>query len=111
MDDFASLVLRLVSRGLVIAHDAQKLFGWFEGCGFKQTHGLVDAFGTSLPACIVEAGWAAAPTMHFFGLRLATYLVTRLLAPAPSGAHLAKPTRPYYIYCYYTSIVFPLTVR
>ena len=70
MDDFALLVLRLASRGLVIAHGAQKLFEWFEGYGFKGTNGLVDAFGTSLqraswkpggprlPRCIsLACGW------------------------------------------------------
>jgi putative oxidoreductase len=43
--NFALLVLRVVSGGLLAGHGSQKLFGWFEGPGIKGTTGWVESLG------------------------------------------------------------------
>jgi putative oxidoreductase len=43
--DIGLLVLRLAFGGLMAAHGAQKLFGWFGGYGLAGTGGFFDALG------------------------------------------------------------------
>jgi len=45
MRDFAVLILRLVTGGLMAGHGAQKLFGWFEGHGLEGTSGWMESMG------------------------------------------------------------------
>ncbi len=39
-DSWASLILRVVLGGVIFAHGAQKLFGWFGGFGYEGTMGF-----------------------------------------------------------------------
>ena len=43
--DLGLLALRLGTGGVLMAHGAQKLFGWFGGHGLKATAGAMDAMG------------------------------------------------------------------
>ena len=45
MGDFALLVLRVVTGGLLAGHGAQKLFGWFGGYGLHGTAGWLESLG------------------------------------------------------------------
>ena len=38
-ESWAGLILRVVLGGVIFAHGAQKLFGWFGGNGFDGTTG------------------------------------------------------------------------
>lgn len=43
--DFGLLILRVIVGGVVFAHGAQKLFGWFGGYGIKGTAGWLGSIG------------------------------------------------------------------
>lgn len=45
MKDVALLILRLASGLLMAGHGGQKLFGWFNGPGFKGTAGWMESMG------------------------------------------------------------------
>ena len=54
--DVVLLVLRLVVGGLLAAHGAQKLFGWFGGFGLRATGGYLACVQANLwrPGMLVE---------------------------------------------------------
>jgi len=43
--DFGLLIARLIFGGLIAAHGAQKLFGWFGGYGLNGTGGFFESLG------------------------------------------------------------------
>ena len=45
MRNLAVLLFRLVLGGLLAAHGAQKLFGWFKGPGIEGTSGFMEMLG------------------------------------------------------------------
>src|SRR4051794_12888368 len=57
------LVLRLVVGGVVAAHGAQKLFGWWGGPGFAGTVKMTGAHLRLRPA----TGWAVMAVLSEFG--------------------------------------------
>lgn len=83
-DDVAATVLRLTLGGVMFAHGAQKLLGWFGGFGFEGTMGFFT--GTiGLPA------WLAVLIilLEFFGgIALMIGLAGRLMAAGFAGIML-----------------------
>lgn len=77
--DLALAVLRAVVGGILAAHGAQKVFGWWGGPGWAGWHGAMQRMGLR-PA----AGWAAisAGTELLGGLALVVGLLTPLAAAA-----------------------------
>jgi putative oxidoreductase len=69
MRDLGLLVLRLTVGGLLAGHGAQKLFGAFEGPGFKNTAGHMETMGLQ-PGHV----WASMATAGEFGGGLLTAL-------------------------------------
>ena len=70
------LVMRLTLGGVIFAHGAQKLFGWFGGYGFEGTMGyFTETVG--LPAAI---GFLVILGESFGALALALGLFTRFMA-------------------------------
>lgn len=62
MEDLGLLILRLTVGGLVAAHGAQKLFGWFSGPGLKGTAAMLEPMGLQ-PGTL----WATAASASEFG--------------------------------------------
>src|SRR5919206_136550 len=73
--DLGLLVLRLVVGGLLAAHGAQKLFGWFGGFGLRGTGGYLASLGFR-PGALFAALAGLAETTG--GLLLALGLMTPL---------------------------------
>lgn len=83
--DIALLLLRLLLAAVLLAHAAQKSFGWFQGPGLTKQAGLFESLGLRpgrvmvLAAAVSEAG---------AGLLLALGLLTPLAALAAAGTML-----------------------
>jgi putative oxidoreductase len=75
--DMASglLLLRLAVGGIMAAHGAQKLFGWWGGPGINGTVGMCGSFAYRFP---VLMGWSLAFTESGGGLLIAAGLLTPL---------------------------------
>ena len=73
--DLGLLVLRLVVGGLLAAHGAQKLFGWFGGFGLRGTGGYLASLGFQPGVLFATLAGLAEVTG---GLLLALGLVTPL---------------------------------
>ena len=73
MCDFALLLLRVVTGGLLAGHGAQKLFGWFGGHGLAGTAGFFESIGLR-PGRAMALGAGAAEFVG--GLLLVVGLVT-----------------------------------
>jgi putative oxidoreductase len=96
MRDLGLLVLRLTVGGLLAGHGAQKLFGAFEGPGFKKTAGHMETMGLQ-PGHI----WASMATAGEFGGGLLTaiglaspigpILMEAAMTMASVKAHWGKP--------------------
>ncbi len=69
MEDIAFLALRVTAGGFLAGPGAQKLFGLFEGHGFKGTAGWLESMGLR-PGHV----WAAAAGLSEFGGGLLTLL-------------------------------------
>ena len=91
--DVAMLILRVVVGGIVFAHGARKLFGWFGGNGLEGATGFMENLG--LPAPRLQAVLAASAET-FGGLavvlglfpRLGAVLVTGTMVMAILAVHL-----------------------
>lgn len=77
--DAGLLILRLVIGGIMAAHGAQKLFGWFGGYGLAGTGGWLESMGFR-PGRVQ----AAVNDLSEFGGGL--FLATGLLTPLASAA-------------------------
>ena len=80
--DVGLLLLRLAVGGVMAAHGAQKLFGWFGGYGLEGTSGWLESLGFRpgrIQAAI--AGWSE----FLGGLLLVLGLLTPLGAAAVIG--------------------------
>lgn len=80
--DLAILLLRVTTGGTLMAHGAQKLFGWFGGYGLEATGQWMDSIGLSpgyLMALLAGSG------EFFGGLALLLGMLTR---PAALGTAL-----------------------
>jgi putative oxidoreductase len=96
MRDLGLLVLRLTVGGLLAGHGAQKLFGAFEGPGFKKTAGHLETMGLQ-PGHV----WASMATAGEFGGGLLTaiglagplgpILTMASMVMATVKAHWGKP--------------------
>jgi putative oxidoreductase len=73
------LLLRIVLGGIMAAHGAQKLFGWFGGPGLRGTAGMCDAIAYRMPF-LMACGLALAEFGG--GVSLAAGLLTPLGALA-----------------------------
>jgi putative oxidoreductase len=67
------LLLRIVVGGIMSAHGAQKLFGWWDGPGMAGTTGMCSSFGCRLPNLMA---WALALAELGGGLLLAAGFLT-----------------------------------
>jgi len=67
--DIGLLPLRLIVGGLLAAHGAQKLFGWFKGPGLKGTAGFLESMGLK-PGML----WAIGASAGEFGGGMLTAL-------------------------------------
>ena len=56
MGDFALLLLRVVTGGLLAGHGTQKLFGWYGGHGLKGTAGWLESLGLKPGQLLGDAG-------------------------------------------------------
>jgi len=96
MKDVSLLLLRGVSGGLVAAHGAQKLFGWFGGGGIEGTKGMMQHLNLK-----PERQWAYVAALSEFGGGVLTTLgflnplgpigVTSVMSMATSTVHWGKP--------------------
>ena len=96
MKDVSLLLLRGVSGGLVAAHGAQKLFGWFGGGGIEGTKGMMQHLNLK-----PERQWAYVAALSEFGGGVLTTLgflnplgpigVTSAMSMATSTVHWGKP--------------------
>jgi putative oxidoreductase len=75
-NDVATTVLRLVLGILFFAHGAQKMLGWFGGCGFTGTMG----FFTGMMHIPAPFAFLAIAAEFFGGLGLIFGLLTRVAA-------------------------------
>ena len=96
MKDVSLLILRGVSGGLVAAHGAQKLFGWFGGGGIEGTKGMMQHLNLK-----PEREWAYVAAVSEFGGGVLTALgflnplgpigVTSAMSMATAKVHWGKP--------------------
>ncbi|WP_369028370.1 DoxX family protein, partial [Nocardia farcinica] len=80
--DIGLLVLRVVFGGLLAAHGAQKLFGWFDGPGLSANNANFEAMGYN-PGDLF--GTLAGLSEFFGGLLLLLGLFTPLAAAVVLG--------------------------
>src|SRR5260370_9536125 len=62
MNDTGLLILRVTTGGLLAGHGSQKLFGWFNGPGFKGFAGFMESMGLK-----PGTPWATAASAGEFG--------------------------------------------
>jgi putative oxidoreductase len=96
MKDISLLLLRSISGGLVAAHGAQKLFGWFGGPGMEGTMGMMKKMNLK-PA----RPWAYLAALSEFGGGTLTTLgllnpvgpiaIMSAMSMATAKAHWGKP--------------------
>jgi putative oxidoreductase len=96
MKDISLLLLRGVSGGLVAAHGAQKLFGWFGGGGIEGTRGMMQHLNLK-----PEREWAYVAALSEFGGGVLTTLgflnplgpigITSAMSMATAKVHWGKP--------------------
>jgi putative oxidoreductase len=85
--DLGLLALRVGAGGVLFAHGAQKLFGWFGGSGLEATSGAMESMGftpgreSAIAAGLGEAGGGA-----LLALGLATPAAGAAAAGAMAGA-------------------------
>jgi putative oxidoreductase len=96
MRDLGLLVLRLTVGGLLAGHGAQKLFGAFEGPGFKKTAGHMETMGLQpghVWASMATAGEFGGGLMTALGLAgpLGPILTISSMVMASVKAHWGKP--------------------
>ncbi|MET7679640.1 DoxX family membrane protein [Streptomyces sp. NPDC005423] len=85
--DLGLLLLRLGTGGVLVAHGAQKLFGWFGGGGIEGTGLAMEAMGyTPGKASATAAGLAEAGGGTLLALGLATPAAGAAAAGAMVGA-------------------------
>lgn len=84
--DIALLLIRLAAGGILAAHGAQKLFGWFGGHGLRGTAGFLESLGFRPGR---PYAWLLGGTELAAGLALAAGFLTPLAAAAVAGVMLA----------------------
>lgn len=84
--DIALLLIRLAVGGILAAHGAQKLFGWFGGHGLAGTAGFLESLGFRPGRPYT---WLLGGTELAAGLALAAGFVTPLAAAGVAGVMLA----------------------
>ncbi|BFO18742.1 DoxX family membrane protein [Streptomyces sp. KM77-8] len=85
--DLGLLLLRLGTGGVLAAHGAQKLFGWFGGGGIEGTGQFMESLGyVPGPASATAAGLAEAGGGVLLALGLATPAAGAAAAGAMAGA-------------------------
>lgn len=84
--DTALLLIRLVVGGIVAAHGAQKLFGWFHGHGLAGTAAFLESLGFRPGRA---HAWLLGSAELFGGLALASGFLTPVAAAAVTGTMLA----------------------
>jgi putative oxidoreductase len=94
--DIGLLTLRLTVGGLLAAHGAQKLFGWFSGPGLKGTAGWLESMGLkpgNIWAIGASAGEFGGGTLTALGFLhpLGSLGIIGAMIMATAKAHWGKP--------------------
>lgn len=84
--DIALLLVRVVVGGILAAHGAQKLFGWFGGHGLAGTAGFLESLGFRPGRAYA---WLLGSTELIAGSALAVGFLTPLAAAGVAGVMLA----------------------
>jgi len=96
MGDFALLLLRVVTGGLLAGHGTQKLFGWYGGHGLKGTAGWLESLGLkpgNYWAMLAGTGEFGGGVLTLLGLGgpLGSIMTISAMKMAAFKAHGGKP--------------------